>query len=41
MPWAAATAVGLAVIEVILNGLPRIAGVGLLAAYGSYVVLMA
>jgi cation:H+ antiporter len=41
MPWAAATAVGLAVIAFLLNGLPRIAGALLLAAYAGYIFLMA
>lgn len=36
MPWVAASAVGLTVIAFVLGGLPRIAGLGLLAAYGSY-----
>jgi cation:H+ antiporter len=40
MPWVAATAVGLTVLAVVLNGLPRIAGVALLAAYGGYVWMM-
>lgn len=39
MPWVAATAVGLTILAVILGGLPRIAGVLLLAAYGGYIVL--
>jgi cation:H+ antiporter len=41
MPLAAAVAVGLAVLAVTLNGLPRIAGVALLAIYGGYLALMA
>jgi cation:H+ antiporter len=41
MPWAAATAVGLTVLAFALNGLPRIAGLVLLAAYGGYLYLMA
>jgi cation:H+ antiporter len=41
MPWAMATAVGLTVIAFLLNGLPRIAGALLLAAYGGYLVFMA
>lgn len=40
MPWVATTAVGLAVLAVWLGGLPRIAGVALLAAYGGYIALM-
>ncbi|MFN3374920.1 MAG: Mur ligase family protein, partial [Chloroflexus sp.] len=38
---AAAVAVGLAVLAFTLNGLPRIAGVALLASYGGYLALMA
>jgi cation:H+ antiporter len=41
MPWAMATAVGLTVLAFALKGLPRIAGLGLLAAYGGYIYLMA
>ncbi|MFN6924156.1 MAG: calcium/sodium antiporter [Tabrizicola sp.] len=41
MPVAAAVAVGLAVLAFTLNGLPRIAGVALLASYGGYLALMA
>ena len=40
MPWVAATAVGLSVLAVWLGGLPRVAGVVLLAAYGGYRALM-
>ena len=40
MPWVAATAVGLSVLAVWLGGLPRLAGVVLLAAYGGYIALM-
>jgi cation:H+ antiporter len=40
MPWVAIAAVGLTVLAVVLNGLPRIAGVALLAAYGGYLALM-
>jgi len=40
MPVAAAVAVGLTVLAFALNGLPRIAGVALLAAYGGYIWLM-
>lgn len=40
MPWAAATAVGLTVLAFLLNGLPRIAGFLLLAAYGGYLWFM-
>jgi cation:H+ antiporter len=39
MPWVAATAVGLTVMAVLLGGLPRLAGVALLAVYGGYVAL--
>ena len=41
MPVAAAVAVGLAILAFTLNGLPRIAGVALLAIYGGYLALMA
>jgi cation:H+ antiporter len=37
MPWAMAAAVGLTVLAAVLGGLPRIAGVALLAAYGGYI----
>jgi len=40
MPWAAGTAVGLTVLAFLLGGLPRIAGVALLAAYGGYLWFM-
>lgn len=40
MPWAMGTAVGLTVLAFVLGGLPRIAGVVLLAAYGGYLYLM-
>jgi cation:H+ antiporter len=40
MPWVAASALGLAIIAFVLGGLPRIAGLGLLAAYGGYLWLM-
>jgi cation:H+ antiporter len=40
MPWAAATAIGLTVLAILLGGLPRIAGVVLLAAYGGYLWFM-
>lgn len=40
MPWAAGTAVGLTVLAFALGGLPRIAGVLLLAAYGGYLWMM-
>lgn len=40
MPWVAGTAIGLSVLAVWLGGLPRIAGVVLLAAYGGYLALM-
>lgn len=40
MLWVAATAIGLAIVAVVLKGIPRIAGFGLLAAYGIYVALM-
>ncbi|NJS38726.1 MAG: calcium/sodium antiporter [Rhodobacteraceae bacterium] len=40
MPVAAAVAVGLAVLAFTLRGLPRLAGVGLLVAYGGYLWAM-
>lgn len=40
MYWVAATAIGLTVVAAVLKGIPRIAGVGLLLAYGGYVALM-
>jgi cation:H+ antiporter len=40
MPWAMATAVGLTVLAFVLKGLPRIAGLLLLAAYGGYIYFM-
>jgi hypothetical protein len=40
MPWVAGTAIGLSVLSVWLGGLPRVAGVALLAAYGGYLALM-
>lgn len=40
MPWVAATAAGLTVLAFVLGGLPRIAGVLLLVAYGGYLWLM-
>jgi cation:H+ antiporter len=36
MWWVAASSVGLAIVAFVLGGLPRIAGAGLLAAYGAY-----
>jgi cation:H+ antiporter len=41
MPVAAAVAVALTLLAILLNGLPRIAGAALLAAYGGYLYLMA
>lgn len=41
MPVAAAVAVGLTVAAILLNGLPRLAGVILLAIYGGYLWAMA
>ena len=35
-PWAMAAAVGLTVLAAVLGGLPRVAGVALLLAYGGY-----
>lgn len=40
MPWVAGTAIGLTVLAFVLGGLPRIAGVLLLAAYGGYVAFI-
>ncbi len=40
MPWVAGTAMGLGLMAMILGGLPRIAGVILLAGYGAYVALI-
>lgn len=40
MWWAAAAAVGLTLIAVFLGGLPRKAGLALLAAYGTYLLLI-
>lgn len=40
MPWVAGTAVSLSVLAIWLGGLPRLAGAGLLAAYGVYLTLM-
>jgi cation:H+ antiporter len=40
MPWAAAAAIGLTVLAFVLGGLPRIAGVLLLATYGGYLWFM-
>ncbi len=39
MPWVMGTAVGLSLLAVLLGGLPRLAGVALLAVYGGYVAL--
>ena len=41
MPWAMATAVGLTVLAFALKGLPRMAGLALLAAYAAYLFFMA
>jgi cation:H+ antiporter len=41
MPVAAAVAVGLTIMAIVLNGLPRIAGIILLIAYGGYLWTMA
>lgn len=40
MPWVAVSAIGLTMVAFLLGGLPRIAGVGLLAAYGGYIWLI-
>jgi cation:H+ antiporter len=41
VPWAMGAAVGLSLVAVLFNGLPRLAGLGLLGLYGGYVWLMA
>ncbi|MFN3993901.1 MAG: calcium/sodium antiporter [Tabrizicola flagellatus] len=41
MWWVALSSLGLAAVALLLNGLPRTAGLALLALYGSYVWLMA
>lgn len=41
MPWVAGTALLLIVMAVVLKGVPRLAGVALLALYGAYIGLMA
>ena len=40
MWWVAGSAVGLTVVAFVLGGLPRLAGLGLVAAYGAYVALI-
>ncbi|MFM7336607.1 MAG: calcium/sodium antiporter [Tabrizicola sp.] len=40
MPWVAASAIGLTVVAFVLGGLPRIAGLVLLASYGGYLWFM-
>lgn len=40
MPWVAGSAIGLTVLAFVLGGLPRIAGVILLATYAGYVALI-
>jgi cation:H+ antiporter len=40
MPWVAASAIGLTILAFLLGGLPRIAGVLLLVAYGGYVAFI-
>ncbi|QBX34351.1 calcium/sodium antiporter [Paracoccus liaowanqingii] len=40
MVWVSASALGLSILAFALGGLPRIAGVALLLAYGGYVVLI-
>ncbi|MEF3046591.1 calcium/sodium antiporter [Pseudotabrizicola sp. L79] len=40
MLWVAGTSLGLVLVAVLLRGIPRIAGFGLLAAYAGYVALM-
>ena len=40
MWWVAGASVGLAVVAFVLGGLPRIAGAGLLAAYGAYLAFI-
>ena len=41
MPWVAGSALALIVMAVVLRGIPRLAGVALLAIYAGYVALMA
>ncbi|HMS95060.1 MAG TPA: calcium/sodium antiporter [Tabrizicola sp.] len=41
MWWVSGSAIGLAAVAVFMGGLPRKAGLGLLAAYGVYLVFMA
>jgi cation:H+ antiporter len=41
MPWVLASAVALIVLAILLKGLPRIAGVALLAGYAGYLALIA
>lgn len=40
MWWVATSAVGLTVVAFVLGGLPRLAGLGLVAAYGAYLALL-
>lgn len=40
MPWVAASAVGLTLVAFVLGGLPRVAGLALLASYGGYLWFM-
>lgn len=40
MWWVAGASVGLAVVAFVLGGLPRIAGAGLIAAYGAYLAFI-
>lgn len=41
MSWVAASAIGLTVLAALLGGLPRIAGVALIAACGGYLIFTA
>jgi cation:H+ antiporter len=40
MPWVAGSAVGLGLMAMVMGGLPRLAGIVLLAVYGAYVALI-
>jgi cation:H+ antiporter len=40
MPWAMGVAVALTVLAAVLGGLPRVAGVALLAGYGAYIYVI-
>jgi cation:H+ antiporter len=40
MPWSMGAAMGLTLLAAVLGGLPRAAGIALLAAYGAYVAFI-